>query len=151
MICFAGVCSAQEHTAQIAEALPNDQFIVVIGGRDYIAVNRAKAQELMDQKVDLETCKANSVRQNQIIELAGRDTIIAQQQAAIEHGNFLHAMSMFETERSLRQEAQSQFIPHGKVGGFGGKLFNFLDGPYGASLFKLVLPTATFIKTMRSN
>ena len=149
MICCVGVCSGQEHTAQIAEALPNDQFIVVIGGRDYIAVNRAKAQELMAQKIDLETCKANESRFNDLIKISDQNVTIANQKAELEHVNFVHAMQLYTTERELRVEGQ-RFIPHGRVNGFGGKILNFLDSGYGQSLFKLVLPTAQFIKTMRN-
>lgn len=54
---------------------------------------------------------------------------------------------LFMGERQLRTEAQ-QFIPHGEVKGFGGFILKALDGPYGQAAFKLVIPSAQFLKVM---
>lgn len=148
LIAFASICSAQERTAQIVEVLDNDQFIVEIGGKEYRALNGDKVIELAKQKAEVEVCRVNETKYNQLLDIAERDVKIAQQQAAIHETNWRHAMQLYTTERELRVDGQ-QFIPHRQMGGFGGKIFSFLDGPYGQSLFKLVIPTATFIKTVK--
>lgn len=107
-----------------------------------------KVAELAKGKVELATCKTNEIRFQQLVELANKDVTIANQQRDIERGNFVRVMALYEQERELRQSAM-QFIPHGKVGGLGGKVLNFLDGPVGQSLFKLVIPTAQFVKVMK--
>lgn len=140
---------AQERTARIVEVLADDQFIVEISGKEYRAINGEKAIQLAKQKIDLETCRENEKRFTDLITIEKQNVTIAQQQRDIEKLNFVHAMSLYEKERELRVEAQTQFIPHGKAGGFGGKVLNFLDSGYGQSLFKLVIPTATFIKTLK--
>jgi hypothetical protein len=149
MIVFALTCNAQEHTARIVQVLPDDQFVIEISGREYRAINGNKAIEIAKQKIQLETCKENEVRSRQIIELAGRDTIIAQQQTEIEHGNFIRVMVLYEQERQLRQEAMTQFIPHGKVAGFGGLLFKTMDSPYFQFAVKVIAPIATTFKVMK--
>lgn len=148
MIVCASVCNAQEHTAKVVEVLPNDQFIVDIGGKHYLAINDDKTIELAKMKAELVVCKENEKRFTDKIALADANTKIAEQQRDNERIRFAGALALYEKERELRIESQ-QFIPHGKVGGIGGKIFNFLDGPYGQSLFKLVIPTASFIKVMQ--
>lgn len=140
---FALACNAQsqEHAATIVETLPNDQFIVRIGDREYRALNAEKVTELAKQKIDLETCQANEKRFEDRIKIAEQNTIIASQRADIEHGNFTRAMAMFEGERKLRQES-SQFIPHLKSNW----LLNALDSPYSQAFWKIAIPLAQTIK-----
>jgi len=145
-IACASICSAQE--ARVVKALPNDQFIVEIAGKEYRAINGDKAVELAKQKVELQGCKENETRYAQLNDIAKRDVTIAQQQRDIEHANFVHAMSLYEKERELRTQAM-QFIPHGNVKGFGGWLLKAIDSPYGQAAFKLVMPTAQFVKVMK--
>lgn len=138
-IVFACVCSAQaqEHTAKIIEVLPDDQFIVEISGREYRAISGAKVVELAKQKIELDMLKANEVRYQDRIKIAEQDTTIANQKAQIHETNFRHAMQMYTTERELRQEA-SQFLPHGKVGGFGGKVLDAMDSFWFQAAMKFV-------------
>lgn len=147
MIACASICSAQE--VKVVEKLTDGSYVISIDSVEYRAVTGDKAVELAKQKIDLQECRENEARQIQKAEIADRDVVIAKQQAAIEHGNFIRVMALYEKERELRTQAM-QLIPHGKVGGLGGKILNFLDGPYGQSLFKLVIPTATFVRTLKS-
>lgn len=143
---FASISNAQE--VKVIEKLSDGSYVISIDSVEYRAITGNKAVELAKQKIDLQECRENETRQIQKLELAGRDVIIAKQQVALEHANFVRVMVLYEQERELRTQA-TQFIPHGKVGGFGGKVLNFLDGPYGQSLFKLVIPTATFVRTLK--
>lgn len=132
----------------VTEDLGDDQFIATFNGREYRMIGAEKVAELAKGKVELATCKSNESRFQQLIENANKDVIIAEQQRDIERGNFVRVMALYERERELRTETM-QFIPHGKVSGLGGKFLNFLDGPVGQSLFKLVIPTAQFVKVMK--
>lgn len=139
-------CEAQE-TANVRE-LADGSLVVDYKGKKYRGLTGAQLDKIEVQANTLATCKVNESRYQQLVEIANRDVIIAEQQRDREKSNFVHAMSLYEKERELRTEAM-QFIPHGKVNGFGGKVFTFLDGPYGQSLFKLVIPTAQFVKVMK--
>lgn len=125
--------------------MADGSHIVAIDGVNYRAFTAEKVEEFANHKDELAVCKDNEKRFTDKIAIADRDVTIANQQTAIEHGNFVRVMSLYERERELRTETM-QFIPHGQVGGFGGKVLRFLDGPYGQSLFKLVIPTAQAIK-----
>lgn len=129
---------AQEHTIRLVEVLPDDQFIVSIGDREYRALSADKVRELAKQKMDLETCKANESRFNDLITIEKQNTTIATQRADLEHGNFVRAMSMFEKERELRVQSQ-QFIPHGNKSNW---LLKALDSPYSQAFWKIALPLA---------
>jgi len=148
MIAFASICDGQ--TASIGEKLPDGSYVVLIDGVEFRAITGDRAVELAKQKVELAACRDEQVKLTTAYDLAKKDVTIAQQETKIEHGNFVRVMQLYEKERELRTESMNQFIPHGKVGGFGGKFLNFLDSGYGQSLFKLVLPTAQFIKVMRN-
>lgn len=151
MIVCASICNAQGQTVRIVEALADDQFIIEIEGREYRAINGDKAVELAKQKVELATCKANETRYQQLLEIGKRDVAIAEQQRDIERQRFVSTMALYEKERELRQEAM-QFAPvSGTPKGFGGWLLKAVNSPYGAVGFKLLMPTAQFIKTMRQN
>lgn len=147
MIACGSICNAQE--VKVVEKLVDGSYIVSIDAVEYRAITGDKAVELAKQKINLQECRENEARQIQKVEISDRDVVIANQQAVIEHGNFIRVMALYEKERELRTQAM-QFIPHGKVGGLGGKILNFLDGPYGQSLFKLVIPAATFVRTLKS-
>lgn len=147
VIACASICNAQE--VKIVEKLADGSYVVSIDSVEHRAITGDKAVELSRQKIDLQECRENEARQVQKVEIADRDVVIAKQQTAIEHGNFVRVMALYEKERELRTRTM-QFIPHGKVGGLGGKILSFLDGPYGQSLFKLVIPTATFVRTLKA-
>lgn len=152
------VCSGQ--SIRIIETLPNDQFIIEIAGKEYRAINGDKAVELAKQKIDLNAAlKIGEAKDAQIKELTlqrdlaeARKSLIQQRADSFEadfnrsQEDAKRNFNLFIGERELRTEAQ-QFIPHGKVSGFGGKVLSFLDGPYGQGLFKLAIPAATFTKT----
>lgn len=142
MIAFAWTCNAQEHAAKVVEVLPDDQFIVEIDGKEYRALNADKITDLAKQKIDLQTCKANEARFQDLIKIADQNVTIAKQETAIEHGNFVRVMQLYEKERELRQEA-SQFIPHGNVGGLGGKVLKAADSPWFQAFIKVIVPTYT--------
>lgn len=150
VIAFGWTCNAQE--VRIVEKLADGSFVVAIDGKEFRAITGDKALELAKQKAALETCKADQVLAseqiaglNNSIALLKKDVTIADQQRDIERGNFVRAMAMYDGERKLREQS-GQFIPHGKVGGFGGKVLDFLDSGVGQALFKLVIPTAQAIK-----
>lgn len=158
MIAFASISNAQ--SIRIVEKLPDGSFVVSIEGSEYRAITGDKAIELAKQKVDLVAAqKVNAELVGQVKEallqrdLAEAQKALIQQKADSFEGDFVRSQedakrnfSLFMAERDLRVEGQ-QFIPHGKVGGIGGKLLSFLDGPYGQGLFKLVIPAAQFGKT----
>lgn len=149
MTAFASISNGQERTARIVEVLPDDQFIVEIAGKEYRAINGDKAVELAKQKVELQGCKINESKYQQLTELANKDVTIANQQRDIERQRFISTMALYEKERELRQEAM-QFAPvSGTPKGFGGWLLKAVNSPYGAVGFRLVIPFAQFVKVMK--
>lgn len=148
MIACAWTCSAQEHPAKVIEVLPDDQFIVEIAGRSYRAINADKVVEIAKGKLELVACKENEKRFTDLIEISRRDVTIATQRAEIERANFTRAMQLYETERALRVEAMT-FLPRRQAGGLGGKVFNFIESPWGAILFKVGLQVPPFVKAMK--
>lgn len=128
--------------------MPDGSHVIKVDGQLFRAITPAKVEELANQKDELQVCKVNETRFIDKVALADANVKIAEQERDIQKANFIHAMSLYDKERELRVETM-QFIPHGKVSGFGGKFLNFLDGPAGQSLFKLVIPTAQFIKVMK--
>lgn len=156
----AWACNAQ--VLKFVEALPDGSKVITLDGIEYRAITGDKAVELAKQKADLVACRADRTELssqvnilNHTNELLKKDITIAEMMRDSFKTDFERAQAdakrnfgLFIGERELRVEAQ-QFIPHGNVNGFGGKILNFLDGGYGQSLFKLVIPTAQFIKVMR--
>lgn len=140
--------SGQDHTATVTEDLGNDQFIAVFGGKEYRMINAAKAVELAKQKVELETLRANEVRYQDLIKIADQNVLIAHQQRELERQNFVHAMSLYEKERELRMASQ-QFLPHGKVGGFGGKVLSAMDSVWFQGFIKAAVPIYTAWRTSK--
>lgn len=157
MIAFASISNAQ--TVRVVEALPNDQFIVEINGKEYRAINGDKAVELAKQKVDLEaTQRINAEQVIQIRELtlqrdlARAEKALVQQKADSFEADFKRArddaarnFSLFQSERELRVEA-SQFIPHSGAKGFWGKVLNALDSPASQAFWKLAVPTYQMVR-----
>lgn len=146
LILLTTSAGAQERTAVIVEVLPDDQYIVRIGESNYRAINADKVVEIAKGKLELVACKENEKRFTDLIEISRRDVTIANQRAEIERGNFVRAMSLFEKERELRQEAMSLGPVSGTPKGFGGWLLRAVNSPYGAVAFRLVIPTAQAIK-----
>lgn len=129
-------------------------------GVRYLGLNRAQVDDYQRIQNDYPTCKADladlklkAITLTNDNELKEKDKAhLAEKVASLEvdlsreRDNGKRNYSLLVREQTLRTEEQ-QFIPHGKVGGVGGKLLNFLDGAYGQSLFKLVIPAAQFGKT----
>lgn len=125
--------------------MADGSHIVKVDGVSLRAFSAEKVEEFANRKDELAVCKENEGRNLQRLELAAKDVKIAEQQTAIERQRFAGAMALYEKERELRVQSM-QFLPHGKVGGFGGKVLNFLDGFWGQAAFKLVIPTAQAVK-----
>jgi hypothetical protein len=125
--------------------LPDGSHVVLIDGQRFRALSPEKVEELANQKDKLQVCRTNENRFQDLIKIADQNVTIANQKTEIEHGNFVRAMSLYEKERELRTEAM-QFIPHGKVGGFGGKVLEFLDGPWSQAFWKIAVPTIQVIR-----
>lgn len=147
LIVFASTSSAQ--VFEQIEARPDGSRIIKIDGELFRAITPAKVEEIANQRDALAVCKENEGRNLQRIELAAKDVKIAEQQAALEHSNFVRVMALYEKERELRQ-ASMGFIPHSNVGGFWGKVLTALDHPASQAFWKMALPMATFIKGVRN-
>lgn len=142
-ISWSWTCEAQ--TVEYVKSMPDGSHIVLVDGKRFRAFSPEKVESLANQKDELEVCKANEIRFEDKIKISEQNVTIANQKAQIHETNFRHAMQMYTTERELRQEA-SQFLPHGKVGGFGGKVLNFLDGPWSQAFWKIAVPTIQVIR-----
>jgi len=148
LIAFGSTSSAQ--VFEQIEILPDGSRIIKIDGAVFRAITPAKVEELANQKDELRVCKVNETRFNDLLTIERQNVTIAQQQTSIERGNFVRATQLLEKERELRQKAM-EFAPvSGTPKGFGGWLLKAVNSPYGAVAFKLVLPAATFIKTLRN-
>jgi len=159
MIASGSICKAQLPVSHTVEALPDDQFVVEIGGKEYHAINGDKVIALAKMKEDLATAqKINTELSSQIKEallerdLAKAQLALVQQKADSFESDFKRArddaarnFSLFQSERELRVESQA-FIPHGNVKGFWGKVLTALDSGPSQAAFKLVIPTATFLR-----
>lgn len=168
-LCPAQVPKPIEPAAKVVQKFEDGSYLVEIDGVRFRALTADQLRTWAKSQVDLETCQKDSNElagqldsRNQQIELLRKDVVIAGQ----ERDSALKDLSrskedteraredarrnfgLLMGERQLRIEAQ-QFIPHGNVKGFAGKVLNFLDGPYGQATFKLVIPAAQFIKVMR--
>lgn len=158
VIAFAWISNGQ--TIKIVEKLPDGSFVVSIDNVEFRAISAGKAVELAKQKIDLTAAeKVNAELVGQVKEallqrdLAEAQKALIQQKADSFDADFKRSQedakrnfSLFMTERDLRIEAQ-QFIPHGNVGGFGGKLLKFVDSPVFQAGVKIVIPIAQFGKT----
>lgn len=129
--------------------LADGSLVIDYRGKQYRGLTGAQLDKVEVTANTLTTCKANETRYQQLIELATKDVTIANQQRDIERQRFVSTMALYEKERELRREAM-QFAPvSGTPKGFGGWLLKAVNSPYGAVGFKLLMPTAQFIKTMR--
>ena len=135
---------------------------ITIDSKSYLAITReqADAWQILQNKYDRSQADIKDlnveVKEAQTqVELKEAQRQLAQQRADSFEKDFNRSQedakrnfTLYMREHDLRVEAQ-QFIPHGDVGGFGGWLLKALDGPFGQVGFKLVIPTAQFIKVMK--
>lgn len=152
------VCQSQE--IKRVKDNPDGSIQVEINGRRYLAVTgpQLDAWQILQNNYNAATAnlKDKDIEIKELTlqrDLAEAQKALIQQRADSFEADFNRSQqdakrnfNLFIGERELRTEAQ-QFIPHGKVSGFGGKVLSFLDGPYGQGLFKLAIPAATFTKT----
>jgi hypothetical protein len=124
-ICFLGHCLAQEcKTVKQVDPANGGGYVVEVDRKKFRTVTADQLfawQELQRQsdldKKDLALANAQIENLQGALELAKRDAVIAQQDAKLEHGNFVRAMAMYDGEKKLREQAET-FIPHGAVNSF---------------------------------
>lgn len=172
MTIFSAVlCPAQtpSESARVLQKFEDGSYLVEIAGIKFRALTAEQLRTWANAQADLSGCQKDSKElEGQVAtlthqkELLEKDVTIAVQQkdsavadlarsredTARAQEDAKRNFGLLMGERQLRIEAQ-QFIPHGNVGGLGGKLLKALDGPYGQAAFKLVIPAAQFVKVMR--
>lgn len=155
--------------------LSDGSYEIVVDGQRLKAVTnaqlneQAKAIDLMRETLSaqLAACQKDrneadlqNVKKDHEIELLKKDVTIAEMKESEALAKFERSkqdtakaqedakrnFGLLMGERQLRIN-ESQFIPHGNVGGLGGELLKVLDGPVGQIAFKLVIPAAQFGKT----
>lgn len=168
MMLFSVVCRSQQ--CSVVKKLDDGSWAVDCGEPEKrLAITKLQLDTWSKLQIDFDAAQKEKLELNKQVEilthqkeLLQKDVTIADQQrdsalkdltrsqedTARAQEDAKRNFGLLMSERQLRIEAQ-QFIPHGKVNGVGGAILNFLDGPYGQSAFKLVIPTAQFIKVMR--
>lgn len=164
LIFSTNLCRGQQAT--VIKKLDDGSFIVEIEGKQFRAVSnaalndQARAFDSLQARIvacgkDRIEVDAQLTTRSHEVELLKKDVTLVEQQRDSFKIDLVRTQedakrnfALFMGERELRVESQ-QFIPHGKVNGVGGKILSFLDGPYGQATFKLVIPTAQFLKVMR--
>lgn len=167
MMLFSVVCQSQQ--CSVIKKLDDGSWAVDCGEPEKrLAITKLQLDSWAKLQIDFDASQKEKIELNKQIgvltqqkELLQKDVTIADQQRDSALKDLTRSQEdtsraqedakrnfgLLIGERQLRIEAQ-QFIPHGEVKGFGGTILKFLDGPYGQSAFKLVIPAATFIKTM---
>jgi hypothetical protein len=159
---FAATSKAQQSTVTEKTV---DGYIVTIEVSpgvwiEHRAFGPAKMKELENTKAERDAFQADNIKANaEVAVLTDKNKLLQtnfdlqSSLAASYKADFDRSQEdakrnfgLFMGEREIRVQ-QQQFIPHGKAGGFGGKVLSFLDSGYGQSLFKLVVPSATFLRT----
>lgn len=160
MIAFAQICESQ--TIRLVEKLADGSYIVSIDGAEFRAISGEKAIEIAKRKLDLEMAqKVNAELTGQVKEallerdLAKAQMALVQQKSDSFEADFKRArddaarnFSLFQSERELRIES-SQFIPHGSVKGFWGKVLTALDSGPSQAAFKIGLPVLNTLRCQR--
>ncbi len=147
MMCFVGVFSTQAASAQsvntqsisIKEKLPGGEYIVAIDGVEQRTLTADHARRIAERDAALDKLqRAQPLYELDIsqlkhsLELAKRDTALADTQARLEHERAGRFNSMFDGEHNLRLQAE-QLNRHGPVS-------KFFETPYAQIGFKAVLP-----------
>lgn len=164
---FSVVCRSQQ--CSVVKKLDDGSWAVDCGETEKrLAITKLQLDSWSKLQIDFDASQKEKIELNKQIdilthqnELLQKDVTIADQQrdsalkdlsrsqedTARAQEDAKRNFGLLMGERQLRIEAQ-QFIPHGEVKGIGGALLKFLDGPYGQSAFKLVIPSAQFVKVM---
>lgn len=140
MICLPGLCQAQE--AKVLKKLDDGGYEVSIDGQKLRAITADQLwawSELQRQsdfnKKDLALANDQIEKLLQALELAKRDAEIAKKDTQLERGNFVRAMTMYDGEKKLREQAET-FIPHGAVNGFFNNPFVRVVNEFGKPLLQ---------------
>lgn len=139
MTCSAGLCRGQakpEGETPALQSLPaatvvgrvtelnGGGYVVEIEGKKFRTVTADQIWQWRElertsgiDKKDLALANVQIAKQEQDLKLADLQVQNAKKDWQIERGNFARAMSMFEGERKLREQAET-FIPSGRVNSF---------------------------------
>lgn len=143
MICSPALCQAQQaKVVKKVDIANGGGYVVEIEGEsekfrtitaDQLwAWTKLQEQSDIDRK-DVALANEEITKLRGALELAKRDVEIAKKDTQLEHGNFVRAMTMYDGERKLREQAET-FIPHGAVNSFFNNPFVRIANEFGKPL-----------------